>query len=126
MRVNRRAWSTTIVGAAAAVVALLQPTVAAPPGKPVSPDLAGRFSADFALGAQLSASSDPAQAQHMLSLARGVYSMAKTTDVGQLVTAFPHDYYPGTEWKSDMLWGAAEIALADEATGAPAPGCART
>jgi endoglucanase len=93
---------------------------AAPPGKPVSPDLAGRFAADFALGAQLSAGSDPAQAQHLLGLARGVYAMAKTTDVGQLVTAFPHDYYPGTEWKSDMLWGAAEIALADEAAGAPA------
>jgi len=94
---------------------------AAPPGKPVSPDLAGRFAADFALGAQLSAQGgDPAQAQHLLGLARSVYAMAKTTDVGQLVTAFPHDYYPGTEWKSDMLWGAAEIALADEATGAPA------
>jgi endoglucanase len=93
---------------------------AAPPGKPVSPDLAGRFAADFALGAQLSAGSDPAQAQHLLSLARGVYAMAKTTDVGQIVTTFPYDYYPGTEWKSDMLWGAAEIALADEATGAPA------
>ena len=90
---------------------------AAPPGKPVSPDLAGRFAADFALGAQLDASSDPAQAANLLSLARGVYAMAKTTNVGQLVTAFPHDYYPGTEWKSDMLWGAAEIALADEATG---------
>ena len=93
---------------------------AAPPGQPVSPDLAGRFAADFALGAQLSAASDPAQARHLLSLARSVYAMAKTTDVGQLVTAFPHDYYPGTEWKSDMAWGAAEIALADEATGAPA------
>src|SRR5947207_10033486 len=46
--------------------------------------------------------------------------MAKTTSVGQLVTAFPHDYYPPTQWKSDMLWGAAEIALADEAAGAPA------
>ncbi len=93
---------------------------AAPPGKPVSPDLAGRFAADFALGAQLSAGTDPEQAQHLLSLARGVYAMAKTTNVGQLVTAFPHDYYPGTQWKSDMAWGAAEIALADEATGAPA------
>ena len=93
---------------------------AAPPGKPVSPDLAGRFAADFALGAQLSAGSDPAQAQHLLSLARGVYAMAKTTDVGQLVTAFPHDYYPASQWTSDMAWGAAEIALADEATGAPA------
>jgi endoglucanase len=93
---------------------------AAPPGKPVSPDLAGRFAADFALGAQLAAGSDPAQAQHLLGLARSVYAMAKTTDVGQIVTTFPYDYYPGTEWKSDMLWGAAEMALADEATGAPA------
>jgi len=92
---------------------------AAPPGHAVSPDLAGRFAADFALGAQLAAADgDAAQAQHLLALARGVYAMAKTTDVGQIVTAFPHDYYPGTEWKSDMLWGAAEIALADEATGA--------
>jgi endoglucanase len=93
---------------------------AAPPGQPVSPDLAGRFAADFALGAQLDASTDPAQAASLLALARSVYAMAKTTDVGQIVTTFPYDYYPGTEWKSDMLWGAAEIALADEATGAAA------
>jgi hypothetical protein len=95
---------------------------AAPPGQKVSPNLAGRFAADFALGAQVEGEggTDPAQAQHLLSLARGVYAMAKTTDVGQLVTAFPHDFYPATQWKSDMLWGAAEIALADEATGAPA------
>jgi hypothetical protein len=91
---------------------------AAPPGRPVSPNLAGRFAADFALGAQLSAGRDPAQAAHLLGLARSVFAMAKTTDVGQLVTAFPHDYYPATQWKSDMAWGAAEIALADEATGA--------
>ena len=96
---------------------------AAPPGQKVPPNLAGRFAADFALGAQLSAgspTSDPGSAAHLLSLARGVYAMAKTTYVGQLVTAFPHDFYPATPWKSDMLWGAAEIALADEATGAPA------
>ena len=93
---------------------------AAPPGQKVSPNLAGRFAADFALGAQLAASSDPASAAHLLSLARGVYAMAKTTNVGQLVTVFPHDFYPATQWKSDMLWGAAEIALADEAAGAPA------
>jgi Glycosyl hydrolase family 9 len=93
---------------------------AAPPGQKVSPNLAGRFAADFALGAQLAARSDPASAAHLLSLARGVYAMAKTTNVGQLVTVFPHDFYPATQWKSDMLWGAAEIALADEAAGAPA------
>jgi Glycosyl hydrolase family 9/Cellulase N-terminal ig-like domain len=44
---------------------------AAPPGQKVSPNLAGRFAADFALGAQLA--SDPAEAAHLLSLARGVY-----------------------------------------------------
>jgi hypothetical protein len=91
---------------------------AAPAGAKVSPNLAGRYAADFALGAQQA--SDSAQAAHLLSLARSVYAMAKTTNVGQLVTAYPHDFYPATQWKSDMLWGAAEIALADEAAGAPA------
>jgi endoglucanase len=93
---------------------------AAPAGVKVSPNLAGRYAADFALGAQMQVGGDPAQAAHLLSLARSVYAMAKTTSVGQLVTAFPHDFYPATQWKSDMLWGAAEIALADEAAGAPA------
>jgi hypothetical protein len=93
---------------------------AAPPGQPISPDFAGRFAADFALGAQLGARTNRGSAEHLLSLARGVYAMAKTTDVGKIVTTFPNDFYPGTEWKSDMLWGATEIALADEALHAPA------
>jgi endoglucanase len=92
---------------------------AAAAGAKVSPNLAGRYAADFALGAQL-AGSDTASAAHLLSLARSVYAMARTTAVGQLVTVFPHDFYPATQWKSDMAWGAAEIALADEAAGAPA------
>jgi len=95
---------------------------AAAPGKPVSPELAGRYAADYALGAQLAAGSAPREsraARNLLALARSVYAMAKTTDVGTLVTTFPHDYYPGTEWKSAMLWGAAEIALADERLGVP-------
>jgi endoglucanase len=89
---------------------------AAPPGQKVSPDLAGRYAADFALAAQLARG---ASGQRDLSLARSVYADAKTTDVGQLVTAYPDDYYPGTQWKSDMLWGATEIALADERLGVP-------
>ena len=92
---------------------------AAPAGKPISPDLAGRFAADFALAAQV-ACRDPRQARHLLSLARGVYAMAQTKNVKNIVTAYPHDYYPGSEWQSDMLWGADEIALADEALHAPA------
>jgi endoglucanase len=89
---------------------------AAPPGQKVSPNLAGRYAADFALGAQLARGGN---ARHDLSLARSVFADAKTTNVGQLVTAYPNDYYPGTEWKSDMLWGATEIALADERLGVP-------
>jgi endoglucanase len=92
---------------------------AAPPGKKISPDFAGRFAADFALGAQLDARTNPSQARHLLALARGIYAMAKTTHVGQIVTTWPYDFYPGTEWKSDMLWGAAEISLADEALRLP-------
>src|SRR3984957_2147211 len=91
---------------------------AAAPGQKVSPDLAGRYAADFALGAQLARG---ASAQRDLYLARSVYADAKTTDVGQILTAYPDDYYPGTEWKSDMLWGATEIALADEKLGVPRP-----
>ncbi len=94
---------------------------AAAPGKRFSPDFAGRFGADFALGAQLAAGDhDRAKAGHLLRLARGVYAMARTQHVKSILTTFPHDYYPGSQWKSDMLWGAAEIALADEATHAPA------
>jgi hypothetical protein len=104
---------------------------AAAPGKKVSPELAGRYAADYALGAQLAvsggrgsgraSSADRASAERLLALARSVYAMAQTTNVRSIVTAFPHDYYPGTEWKSAMLWGAAEIALADERVGVPRP-----
>jgi hypothetical protein len=46
--------------------------------------------------------------------------MAKTTDVGQIVTAFPTTTTRAPSGRATWLWGAAEIALADEATGAPA------
>jgi hypothetical protein len=94
---------------------------AAAPGQKIDPDFAGRFAADFALGAQLAARTNPARARALLAEARGVYAMARTSGVSSLVTTFPHDYYPADQWKSDMLWGAAEIARAAEAVHAPAP-----
>jgi endoglucanase len=93
---------------------------AAAPGAKISPEFAGRFAADFALGAQLAAGTVRHHAEHLLGLARGIYAMAQTSHVSSIVTTFPHDYYPGSEWKSAMLWGADEIALADETLGAPA------
>jgi hypothetical protein len=92
---------------------------AAPPGQKVDPDFAGRFAADFGLAAQLDAKGDPTKARHLLSLARGIFAMAKTANVHGIITAYPHDFYPGSEWKSDLLWGADEIALAGEALHEP-------
>jgi len=93
---------------------------AAPPGQKISPEFAGRLAADFGLAAQLDAGTSAPAAGRMAALARGIYAMAKTTDAGTIVTTYPRDYYPGTEWRSDMLWGAAELALTDEALHAPA------
>jgi hypothetical protein len=98
---------------------------AAPPGRKMDPDFAGRFAADFALAAQIAAGhghhgrAARGRAEHLLALARGIYAMAKTSNVKSIITAYPHDFYPGSEWKSDMLWGAAEIARADQALHAP-------
>jgi hypothetical protein len=71
------------------------------------------------LAAQVAARGNRGTAEHLLSLARGIYAMAQTTNVKSIVTTYPHDFYPGSEWKRDMLWDADEIALADEALHAP-------
>ena len=107
-------------GPSAAYVKYRPVFAAAAPGQQVSPEFAGRLAADFGLAAQLGARSGGPAAGRVIALARGIYAMAKTTGAGHLVTTYPRDYYPGTEWKSDMLWGAAELALADEAVHAPA------
>lgn len=83
------------------------------PGDPISPNLSGRVSAAFALGAQLAvAAGDRAAARHWLHQAASVYAQAKTSDVGELVTAFPHAYYPEDSWQDDMQFGATELAIA--------------
>ncbi|ONI84390.1 hypothetical protein ALI144C_14595 [Actinosynnema sp. ALI-1.44] len=83
---------------------------AGPAGSPVSPNLAGRVAAAFALGAQLE--QDPAKAKRYLDEAASIFGAAKTTGVGELVTAFPHAYYPEASWLDDMELGAAQLALA--------------
>jgi hypothetical protein len=84
---------------------------AAPPGEKISPNLAGRVSAAFALGAQVALQrGDHATARRWFGQAASVYAQAKTTDVGELVTAYPHAYYPEDSWADDMEFGAAELA----------------
>jgi len=85
---------------------------AGPAGAPISPNLAGRLAADFALCYQVFAASDPAYAARCLASAETVYGLAKTSQVGQLVTTAPYDYYGETSWRDDMELGASELALA--------------
>ena len=87
----------------------------------ISRNLAGRLAADWALCFQVYREADPAFAATCLKNAELVYSRAKTDYVGRLVTTSPYGYYPETEWRDDMEWGAAELALALQA-GAPPGG----
>jgi len=93
---------------------------AGPPGSPISPNLAGRLAADFALGYQIYRTSDPTYAAGLLLAAEHVFALAKTHDVGQLLTATPHDYYPEVEWRDDMELGATELYFATAAGNLPA------
>lgn len=83
-----------------------------PPGSVISPNLAGRLAADFALCYQIFHASDPGYANKCLSSAENIFALAKTSNVGQLVTAAPYDYYPETEWRDDMELGATELYYA--------------
>ena len=95
---------------------------AGPPGSPVSPNLAGRLVAVFALRAQLEAESgDTDSALRRLREARALFALARTRDVLPLTTTTPRSYYVEDEWRDDLELGATELVLADLALGAEAP-----
>ena len=85
---------------------------AGPANSAISPNLAGRLAAAFALGYQVFKTDDPAYAKKLLLAAEQVYELAATNNVNGLVTAYPHDFYPEDEWRDDMEWGATELYFA--------------
>jgi endoglucanase len=87
------------------------------PGARISPNLAGRLAADFALCYRVFRASDPAYAGQCLRSAETVYSLAGTHWKGQLQTTVPWDFYPETSWRDDMMLGATELALALRSAG---------
>ncbi|MBB6569118.1 glycoside hydrolase family 9 protein [Kribbella sandramycini] len=90
---------------------------AAAPGQPISPNLAGRTAAAFALAAQVEASTDRKLARKHLETAAQIFAQAKTTNVGQLTTSLPFAFYPESTWRDDLELGATQLALAAQRLG---------
>ncbi len=90
---------------------------AGPPGAPISPNLAGRLAADFALCYRVFRTSDPGYARRCLRSAETVYSLAGTHWKGHLLTVLPFDFYGETSWRDDMMLGATQLALALRSAG---------
>ncbi len=89
-------------------------------GALVSPNLAGRLAADFALCFQVYRTTAPSFAANCLRSGEHVFALARTTDVKKLRTASPYDYYPETQWRDDLEYGATELTLALQQGGLPA------
>jgi endoglucanase len=98
--------------------------LAAPAGAPISPNLAGRLSADFALCYQLKRTTNAVLANRCLKDAEDIFALADTSypdpapTVGSgtcricLLTSAPFDGYPESVWEDDMELGATELYFA--------------
>lgn len=93
--------------------------IAAAAGSKVSPNLAGRLAADFALCFQVFHTSNTSLANQCLLAAEHVYALANTAPSGKLLTTSPYDFYPETVWQDDLEWGATELNLALRLGGLP-------
>jgi endoglucanase len=91
----------------------------AQPGSLISPNLAGRDAAVFAMCFQVYKSSDPAFANRCLLAAEHIFDLADTNPRA-LTTYVPYSFYPETEWHSDLELGAAELYFAVASGGLPA------
>jgi hypothetical protein len=85
-------------------------------GQKISPNLAGRVAAAFAVAAQNLAAGDKAKAAQYLNTAAAIYGLADTAG-GGIVSAYPHGYYPESSYLDDLELGATELALAGMALG---------
>jgi endoglucanase len=98
-----------------------------PAGAPISPNLAGRLAADFALYYQLHHKTDPAKANQALKSAEDILAQADlsysdpATDNRRLLTIIPFDGYGETVWDDDMAWGATELYIALKTAGRHPP-----
>jgi endoglucanase len=102
---------------------------AGPAGSPISPNLAGRLAADFALCYQLNQFTNPTLANQCLKNAEDIFALANTSlpdpapsvssgSCGNcLLTVLPFDGYPEDVWDDDMELGATELYFALRSAG---------
>jgi endoglucanase len=90
-------------------------------GAKISPNLAGRLAADFALCYNIFAASNPSYANQCLTAAEHVFDLADTAPTGNLVTTGPYDFYPEIEWRDDLELGATELYFAVQSCGTNCP-----
>jgi endoglucanase len=86
--------------------------IAATAGSRISPNLAGRLAADFALCFRMYKSSDTTFANRCLSAAEHIFDLADTARSGPLLTAAPYDFYGETQWRDDLELAAVELYFA--------------
>ena len=92
---------------------------AAASGSPISPNLAGRDAAAFAMCFQVFHATAPTLANRCLLAAEHIFDLADTSPSGNLLTLIPFSFYPETEWRDDLELGATELATALQAGGLP-------
>src|SRR5579864_6025450 len=90
-------------------------------GAKISPNLAGRLAADFALCFHEYQTSNPTYANQCLTSAEHIFDLANTAPSGNLLTAIPFSFYPETEWRDDMELGATELYFAVQGCGSTCP-----
>jgi endoglucanase len=114
-------------GASAKFICRRPVFVAGKAGSKISPNLAGRLAADFAVCYQLHRADNPDLANQCLRTAEHVFDLSETSYAdpaasvdsgscasGCLLTIIPFDGYPETVWDDDMELGATELYLALE------------
>jgi len=87
----------------------------------ISPNLAGRLAADFALCFHVYQTSNPMYANQCLSSAEHIFDLANNAPSGNLLTVAPFSFYPETEWRDDLELGATELYFAVQGCGTSCP-----
>ncbi len=78
----------------------------------ISPNLAGRVAADLALCYHTYRTSNTTYANQCLLSAEHIFDLANTAPSGNLLTVIPFSFYPESEWRDDLEWGAVELYFA--------------